>query len=93
MKEGERSHFEETRVRSLNHIRRLLPIIKALKEELSELQEEYKDYKVQYENADKELAENDGRLVRIPTGRKGKGTKNLTVEQIKSVARKLGVKL
>ena len=93
MKEGKRTHFEEIRVRSLNHIRRLLPTIKALEEELSDLQEEYKDYKAQYEKADRELAENDGRLVKVPIGRKGSKVKELTIEQIKNVAKKLGVKI
>lgn len=93
MKENERTHFEEIRVRSLNYIRRLLPTIESLEGELNELREEYKDYKARYEEADKELAENDGRLVRVPTGRKGNKVKNLTIEQIKSVAKKLGVKI
>lgn len=93
MKEGEREKFEKVRLQSLNRIRGILPYIKALEEELSELREEYKDYKRQYEEADRELAENDGRLMRVPIGRRKNKTNDLTIEQIKNIAKQLGVKI
>ena len=93
MNEEEKRKLEGNRLRSLNHIRNILPSIKALEEELKELQREYKDYKEWYEEIDRALAENDGRLVRVPIGRRGKKVKDLTMEQIKSVAKKLGVKI
>jgi len=88
----EKENLEEIRLRSLNHIRSILPTIKSLEEELEELQEEYKDYKEQYEKADRALAQVDGRLEKIAIGKSGKLVK-LNLAQIKSVAMKLGVKL
>jgi antitoxin component HigA of HigAB toxin-antitoxin module len=92
MNNEEKRILEETRLYSLNHIRNLLPSIKALEEELSELKEEYKGYKMQYEKADHDLAEEDGRLMKVAMGKSGKA-KKLTMEQVKNVAKQLGIKL
>lgn len=92
MNEEEKGILEETRIHSLNHIRNILPSIKALEAELEELKEEYKDYKEQYEKADHALAQIDGRLERVIIGRRGKSV-NLTLAQIKNIAEKLGLKL
>ena len=93
MKDGEKVQFEGVRIRALNHLTRLLPIIKSLEEELEELKDEYKDYKEQYENADHALAEFDGRLKRIPTGIRGRKPVKLSLDQIKSIADKLGLRI
>lgn len=85
--------LEQIRLRSLNHIRNILPSIKLLEEELKELQREHKDYKEQYEEADKALAELDGRLNTIPTGMCRRKPIELKLDQINSVAKKLGIKL
>jgi|LGOV01.1.fsa_nt_gb hypothetical protein len=93
MKDEEKLHFEEIRTRSLNHLRGLLPAIKALEEELGELKGEYKDYKGQYEEADYALAQIDGRLEKVNIGRHGKRPVQLSLDQIKNIAKKLGIKL
>lgn len=88
-----RETLEKTRLNALNHIRNVLPLIEALGEELEELQREHKDYKKQYEEADRALAENDGRLSTVPTGMRGKKPMQLTLDQVRNIANKLGVKL
>lgn len=93
MNEEEKRILEETRLRSLNYIRNVLPSIKAIEAELEELKEGYKDYKEQYEKADRALAQIDGRLKKVNIGKCGKEFKPLTMEQIKKIAKKLGVKL
>lgn len=93
MNEEEKRILEKTRVHSLNHIRNILPSIKALEEELKELQREYKDYKVQYEEADRALAENDGRLRKITIEKRGGKSPKLSLEQIERIAKELGVEL
>jgi hypothetical protein len=93
MKDEEKLHFEEIRTRSLNHLRCLLPAIKALEEELGELKGEYKDYKVQYEGADYALAQIDGRLEKVNVDRSGKKAVQLSLEQVKNIAKELGIKL
>ena len=92
MNEDKKKTLEETRLHSLNHIRNILPSIKALEAELEELKEEYKDYKEQYEEADRTLAENDGRLRGITIGKRG-GSPKLTMKQIERIAKELGVEL
>lgn len=93
MNEKEKRILEETRLRSLNHIRNVLPSIKALEGELAELKKEYKDYKEQYEKADYALAQVDGRLEKVNIGKRGKKPVNLTLAQIKNIAKELGVEL
>ena len=93
MKDEEKLHLEEIRTRSLNHLRNLLPSIKALEEELGELKGEYKDYKAKYEEADYALAQIDGRLEKVNIGRRGKKPVGLSLDQVKSIAKKLGIKL
>ena len=85
--------LEEIRLNALNHIRRILPSIKSLEMELEELREEYKGYKEQYKDADYALAENDGRLEKVTTGKSMRRAKPLTLDQVKNVARELGIKL
>lgn len=89
----EKETLEGTRLHALNHIRTILPSIKSLENELKELQEEYKDYKAQYEKADYALAQVDGRLEKVNTGRSGKKVVELSLDQIKNIAEKLGVRL
>ena len=89
----EKETLEQVRLRSLNHVRNILPSIKALEEELGELKKEYKDYKEQYEKADYALAQIDGRLEKVSIGKCGKKVVELTLDQVKNVAKKLGVKL
>ena len=52
---------------------------------------EYKDYKEQYEKADYALAQVDGRLEKVNIGRRGKKAIELNLDQIKNIAKKLGV--
>jgi len=93
MNEKEKIKLEKVRINTLNHIRAILPSIKALEEELGELKKEYKDYKDQYEKADYALAQIDGRLEKVNIGRRGKKPVELSLNQIKNIAEKLGVKL
>ena len=89
----EKEKLEKVRIESLNHIRAILPSIKSVEEELRKLQKEHKDYKEQYENVDRALAEIDGRLSMVPIGTRARKPMKLTLDQIKNIAKKLGVKL
>ena len=89
---GDKETLEQVRLNSLNHIRNIIPSIKTLEEELKGLQREYKDYKEQYEEADRALAELDGRLKAVPIGKSGR-PKQLTLRQVKNIAKKLGIRL
>jgi len=95
MEDDKRKKLEKVKGKSLKHIRDILPIIKSLEKELSELREEYKDHKERYRVADYQLAELDKRVKVIPTGKRKVAVKSkqLTVSQIKKVANKLGIKL
>lgn len=92
MKNKDIKELKWIRSRAINRIRTILPSIAALENELEELQAEYKDYKIQYEQADHALAQVDGRLEKVAIGKSEK-QKKLTLEQIKSIAEKLRIKL
>ena len=89
----EKERLEKVRFEALSQIWAILPSIKSLEEKLEQLRETHSVYKEVYEKADHALAEFDGRLVVIPKGRHGKKPAKLNLEQIKRVAKKLGVTL
>ena len=90
--ESNETKLNRERYRAFSQAKIVLSLIKPLEEELKGLREEYKDYKEQYKKADYALAQVDGRLERVKVGKSGKVTQ-LTMKQIKNVAKKLGVKL
>jgi hypothetical protein len=93
MDKDKKIELEKARLHALNHARNILPSIKSLEEELGELKRKYKDYKEQYEKADYALAQTDERLEKVNIGRRGKKVMELSLDQIKSIAEKLGVRL
>lgn len=90
---AEKERLEKVRLEALSQMRVILPSIKSLEEELEQLRETHNVYKEVYEKADHALTEIDGRLVIIPKGKHGKKPPKLTMEQIKRVAKELGVRL
>ena len=91
--QAEKERLEKVRLEALSHMRIILPSIKSLEKELEELYEKRRFYNEQYKEADHALAEADGRLRRIAQGKHGKKPVKLSLEQIKNVAKELGVKL
>lgn len=89
----EKAGLEKVRIEALSHMRIILPSIKSLEEELEKLYEEQRFYNEQYKEADYALAETDGRLRKIAQGKRGAKPVKLNLEQIKRVAKELGVKL
>lgn len=89
----EKERLEKVRLDALSQMRVTLPSIKSLENELEELYEEQRFYTEQYKEADRALAENDGRLRKIAAGKCEKKPPKLTLTQIKKIAKELGVKL
>jgi len=87
-------NLRRIRVNSLRKMSDIKPIIEELEQDLKELRGEYTQLDSDYKDADYKLAQLDGRMEVVTKGRSARAKlPKLTIDQIKNVARQLGIRL
>jgi len=88
-----REELNKEKLHCLTQLRNLRFLIEPLEDELRELYEERRYYSEKFKRVDYALAEIDGRLKKIAAGRRTRKEVKLSIDQIRKIAEKLGVKI